>query len=119
MAHEGRITNSNWDLYDTRHVVYRPSQISPEDLEEGYWNAYRDFYRWSSIFNSASTKNTLAGKLRHVAYAAGWKKFEPLWDFIIRMKRVTRMLPVLESVLNGFDANEDKGNQPVQFSQVQ
>jgi hypothetical protein len=33
---------------------------------------------------------------------AGWKKFEPLWDMAIRLKRVTAMLPVLESVLTGF-----------------
>ena len=30
--------------------------------------------------------NWLAG-LRHLAYAAGWKKFEPLWDLVIRAKR--------------------------------
>jgi hypothetical protein len=40
--------------------------------------------------------------LRHFAYAAGWKKFEPLWDWVIRMKRVTTMLPTLESILAGF-----------------
>jgi hypothetical protein len=39
---------------------------------------------------------TLAG---FVAYAACWKKFEPLWDWVIRIRRVTRMLPLLEAVL--------------------
>ena len=43
----------------------------------------------------------LAG-LRHVAYAAGWKKFEPLWDFVIRAKRAGTMLPVLETILSEF-----------------
>ena len=37
-----------------------------------------------------------------MAYAAGWKKFEPLWDFVIKTRRVCRLLPVLESVLSGF-----------------
>jgi hypothetical protein len=69
---------------------------------EGYWRAYRDFYRWGSIFRGASTKNDLLGKARHVAYAGGWKKFEPMWDFIIRSKRVTKLMPVLEGVLSGF-----------------
>jgi hypothetical protein len=27
--------------------------------------------------------------------AAGWKKFEPLWDFVIRVRRAGTMLPVL------------------------
>jgi hypothetical protein len=41
-------------------------------------------------------------KLRHVAYTAGWKKFEPLWDWIIRARRVSNVLPMLESVLAGW-----------------
>ena len=48
----------NWDLYDTRHVVYRPARMSPEALEAGYWRAYRDFYRWGSILRGARTKPT-------------------------------------------------------------
>ena len=41
------------------------------------------------------------GRLRHFAYAAGWKKFEPLWDWVIRARKVAHMLPVLEAVLGG------------------
>jgi hypothetical protein len=40
--------------------------------------------------------------LRHLAYAAGWKKFEPLWDLVIRAKRAGMMLPVLETILGEF-----------------
>jgi hypothetical protein len=40
--------------------------------------------------------------VRHLAYAAGWKKFEPLWDVIIRARRTAMMLPVLETVLSEF-----------------
>ena len=39
---------------------------------------------------------------RHFAYAAGWKKFEPLWDLVIRAKRAGMMLPVLETILSEF-----------------
>lgn len=98
----GRITTRDWDLFDTRHVVYRPARLSPEQLEQGYWRAYRDFYRWGSIWRGASTKPTWSGKLRHAAYAGGWKKFEPLWDWVIRTRRVNQLLPVLESVLAEF-----------------
>jgi radical SAM superfamily enzyme YgiQ (UPF0313 family) len=102
MAAQGRLRHSNWDLYDTRHVVYRPAQLSPEMLEAGYWQAYRDFYRWEAIWQGAATKPNWAGRLRHLAYAGGWKKFEPLWDGVIRAKRVTHALPLLEGVLSGF-----------------
>jgi radical SAM superfamily enzyme YgiQ (UPF0313 family) len=102
MEAEGRILHRNWDLYDTRHVVFRTRLMTADALESGYWRAYRDFYRWSSIFRGAWQKETAKGRLRHVAYAAGWKKFEPFWDFVIKTRRVCRLLPVLESVLTGF-----------------
>jgi radical SAM superfamily enzyme YgiQ (UPF0313 family) len=100
MAAEGRVLHSNWDLYDTRHCVYRPAKLTPATLEAGYWRAYKDFYRWASIFRGAWAKPEWQLRLRHVAYAAGWKKFEPLWDFVIRTRRVTHMLPVLETILD-------------------
>nr|MCU0494095.1 hypothetical protein [Chloroflexaceae bacterium] len=49
----------------------------------------------------AQTKADWRGALRHVAYAGGWKKFEPLWDAIIRLQRVAGMRPMLERVLTG------------------
>jgi radical SAM superfamily enzyme YgiQ (UPF0313 family) len=99
---QGRITNDNWDLYDTRHAVFRPAGMSAEALEAGYTRAYRDFYRWGSIARGAWTHDNVAGRLRHVAYAAGWKKFEPLWDWVIRAKRVGTLLPLLEAILSEF-----------------
>src|SRR5258706_8522080 len=102
MAQQGRLLHSNWDLYDTRHVVYRPAKLTAEALENGYWRAYRDFYRWGAIFQGARTKKRWNDRLRHAAYAAGWKKFEPAWDLIIKAKRASSMLPVLESILSAF-----------------
>lgn len=102
MKREGRMLSENWDLFDTRHVVYQPTKMSIEELENGYWKAYRDFYRWGAIFKGATSKDDFIGQLRHVAYAGGWKKFEPLWDWVIRAKRVTYLLPFLETILTGF-----------------
>ena len=102
LADQGRITSNNWDLYDTRHVVFQPARLSPEKLEAGYWQAYRDFYRWGSIFKSAAAHARPIDQLRHIAYAGGWKKFEPLWDAVIRAKRVSQTLPLLENILAGF-----------------
>ncbi|MCP5095312.1 MAG: B12-binding domain-containing radical SAM protein, partial [Chloroflexi bacterium] len=101
MADQGRLLHHNWNLYDTRHTVFAPNQLSPGQLEAGYWQSYRDFYRWGSIFQGAKTKGRLSTALRHVAYAGGWKKFEPFWDMVIRLKRVTHLLALLETVLEG------------------
>ena len=101
---EGRILTSNWDLYDTRHTVFQPKRLSPENLEVGYWRAYREFYRWRNIFKSSQAHGEFSDQIRHIAYAGGWKKFEPAWDWIIRAKRAASMLPVLETVLAAFNA---------------
>jgi radical SAM superfamily enzyme YgiQ (UPF0313 family) len=102
MMMERRITSSNWDLYDTRHTVFQPKRMSADILEAGYWRAYREFYRWGSILRSSRAHEGFVERTRHLAYAGGWKKFEPLWDWVIRAKRVANFLPLLESVLAGF-----------------
>ena len=39
--------------------------------------------------------------MRHLAHSAGWKKFEGLWNGLIRLKQVSHALPILERVLLG------------------
>jgi radical SAM superfamily enzyme YgiQ (UPF0313 family) len=102
LAAQGRITSPNWDRYDTRHAVFQPARMSPGELERGYRGAYRDFYRWGSLLRGASAHDSAIAGLRHLAYAAGWKKFEPLWDLVIRARRAGLMLPVLETILSEF-----------------
>jgi radical SAM superfamily enzyme YgiQ (UPF0313 family) len=114
MAAAGRMLHEDWDLYDTRHVVYQPTQLSPAVLEAGYWRAYRDFYGWANIARGAWHKPTVGGRLRHVAYAAGWKKLEPLWDWVIRVQRVANLRPALEAVLTGVSAHGAQNEAPVQ-----
>jgi radical SAM superfamily enzyme YgiQ (UPF0313 family) len=99
LAREGRITSDNWDLYDTRHVVYRPARLAPETLKSGYDWAYREFYRWGSIAGASFAHGTIKHRAKHFAYAAGWKKFEPLWDLMIRARQLRTMTPLLEAVL--------------------
>src|SRR4051795_7464215 len=99
---EGRGVSHDWDRYDTRPVVYRPQQLSAAELEEGYQRAYREFYRWTSIWRGAAAQATLRARARHLAYAGGWKKFEPLWDLLIRSRHVSAMLPALERTLDAF-----------------
>jgi radical SAM superfamily enzyme YgiQ (UPF0313 family) len=99
LAAEGRIATNDWDLYDTRHVVFRPARITPEALKTGYDHAYRSFYRWNAIARASFTHGTLKHQLKHFAYATGWKKFEPLWDFVIRARQLRAMTPLLEAVL--------------------
>jgi len=107
MAAANRLTTSDWDLYDTRHVVYRPVGLSPEQLKTGYDWSYRKFYEWSAIVKASRAHQSVKHSLKHFAYSAGWKKFEPAWDFVIRLKQLSQMRPMLEAVLSKVD--EPKG----------
>jgi radical SAM superfamily enzyme YgiQ (UPF0313 family) len=100
MVREGRMLTRDWSLYDTRHVVYLPAKLKPEALKEGYDWAYREFYNWSSIARASLHHGTLKHQAKHFFYAAGWKKFEPLWDLIIRARQLARVTPLLEGVLS-------------------
>jgi radical SAM superfamily enzyme YgiQ (UPF0313 family) len=100
MEAEDRIVTRDWDLYDTRHVVFRPARLSAAALKAGYDRAYRDFYRWSSIARAALFHGSVKHQAKHFFYAAGWKKFEPLWDMVIRARQLRVMTPLLEGVLS-------------------
>jgi radical SAM superfamily enzyme YgiQ (UPF0313 family) len=100
MEQQGRITTRNWDLYDTRHVVYRPARLTPEELEKGYRWAYREFYRWPSVARAARSHASVKHQAKHFAYAAGWKKFERAWNLVIRLRQLCRMTKLLEAVLS-------------------
>jgi radical SAM superfamily enzyme YgiQ (UPF0313 family) len=101
MAAQDRLLHTDWDRYDTRHAVFRPARMTTEQLEDGYWRAYRDFYSWRNIARGAATKDTWLGRGRHIAYSAGWKKFERLWDTVIKTRQLAAALPMLEGVLSG------------------
>ncbi len=100
MQDEGRLLTRDWDRYDTRHVVFRPSRLTPRALKDGYDWAYREFYRWPSIVRGALAHGSVKHQVKHFLYAAGWKKFERLWDGVIRARQLRTMTPVLEGVLS-------------------
>lgn len=77
MEAERRITTRNWDEYDTRQVVYRTAKLTPNELKKGYDWAYREFYRWSSIWSAARAHRSRKHQAKHFFYAAGWKKLRP------------------------------------------
>jgi radical SAM superfamily enzyme YgiQ (UPF0313 family) len=100
MEAEGRILHRQWDKYDTRQVVYKTVGLNEQELKEGYDWAYRSFYSWKNITKASLQHDNLKHMVKHFAYAGGWKKFEPLWNFIIKTQGLNKMLPLLESILS-------------------
>lgn len=106
MKQQGRILHRNWDQYDTRQVVYKTIGLNADELKKGYDWSYRSFYSWSNIFKASLRHEMLKHKIKHFTYAGGWKKFEPLWNFMIKTKGLNKMLPLLEAILS--KVNSDK-----------
>src|ERR1700689_3523938 len=49
MKRAGRIVSFDWTMYDQGHVVYRPAQMSGDELRVGHARAYENFYAVSSM----------------------------------------------------------------------
>jgi len=47
---EGRILSYDWGDYDTMHVVFRPANMSPVELYEGFRWAYNETFKTGNIF---------------------------------------------------------------------
>ena len=109
MVKAGRITSFNWDCYTTRDVVFKPVGMSPEELKQGYDLAYKQFYQWGAIFKASAYHQHWQQNLKHFFYTAGWKKFEAVWNLVIKTQSLRYMLPVLESILTT-KCSVDRGN---------
>ncbi len=96
---EGRILTRDWDLYDTRHAVYQPRRLTAVELEEGYHWARDAFSRWGAIARGAAVHPALVQRAKHFVYGAAWKRLEPVWDVVIRTRRLAMARPLLERVL--------------------
>jgi radical SAM superfamily enzyme YgiQ (UPF0313 family) len=112
MEKEERILHRQWDKYDTRQVVYKTKSLSAEELKQGYDWAYRSFYSWANILEASMTHENVKHVVKHFAYAGGWKKFEPLWNFMIKTKGLNQMLPLLENILSKVKREKDNTASP-------
>ncbi|MGD9941359.1 MAG: radical SAM protein [Clostridia bacterium] len=94
-----RITSLDWDSYTTREPVYEPIGMTKDELRAGYAWAYDEFYCWKNIYNSSLQNTGVTNTIKQFMYAAGWKKFEPLWNLIINLQHLDAATPLLEFVL--------------------
>jgi len=112
MQQAGRILHYNWDQYDTRQVVYKTAGLTADELKEGYDWAYKSFYSWSNIYKASMQHDNLRHVIKHFTYAGGWKKFEPLWNFIIKTQGLNKMLPLLETILSKVNKKQQQPLTP-------
>ena len=93
---EGRLLHRDWSRYDTYHAVFQPRRMTPEQLEEGYKQAKRQFASWGSILRRSLGVPNVAKRL---AYNTAWMKVDPLWVAIIRAGLLPFATSIFERVL--------------------
>lgn len=49
---QGRILHRDWSRYNDANAVFRPAQMTPERLQEGYLHLWREFYRGRRVDSS-------------------------------------------------------------------
>lgn len=52
LEEEGRLLTKEWELYDGHHAVFQPALMSPEELQEETFAAFRKFYALRNIFQN-------------------------------------------------------------------
>jgi len=57
MKQENRIIEHNWAMYDCSHVVIKPRNMTPEELQEGYYRISKEAYKLSSILKRINFLN--------------------------------------------------------------
>jgi len=63
LKREGRILTEDWEQYDGQHVVYQPSQMTPDEL------AQRTQRAWKKTYSFRSIAKRLAGSRTRLAVA--------------------------------------------------
>jgi radical SAM superfamily enzyme YgiQ (UPF0313 family) len=65
MKKANRMVSYDWTMYDQGHVVYRPAQMSGDELRVGHARAYENFYAASSM----ARRFPLLGKRQRAQWA--------------------------------------------------
>jgi radical SAM superfamily enzyme YgiQ (UPF0313 family) len=84
MSRHGRLLHTDWSLYDTAHVVFKPRHMSPEQLMEGYGWCYRRLFSHASIWRRRPVD--AAAVLPYFGMSYLYKRSNWLWHYLIRYR---------------------------------
>jgi radical SAM superfamily enzyme YgiQ (UPF0313 family) len=95
MEAEGRLLHTDWSLYDTAHVVFRPRHMTPEQLADGYAYCYDRTFSPGCIWRRRPADWRAVPA--YLAMAVLYKKMNRVWPVLIR-HRLTHAVwrPLLE-----------------------
>lgn len=72
---EGRIVERDWAMYDVEHCVYKPKNMTKEELEEGIAWAWKETYSWKNIFKRLDLTKVRTLKSLYLLVNIGYRKY--------------------------------------------
>jgi radical SAM superfamily enzyme YgiQ (UPF0313 family) len=92
---EGRLLHRDWSLYDTAHAVFRPRNMSPEELEQGYAWIYQRLFSHASIWLRRPAEWRAVAPYLAMSYL--YKRSNRFWHLLIKHQLVrTVWRPLVE-----------------------
>ena len=82
MQAEGRLLHRDWALYDTAHAVFRPRNMSPHELEQGYAWMYRRLFSHASIWRRRPADWRAVAPYLAMSYL--YKRSNRFWHLLIK-----------------------------------
>jgi radical SAM superfamily enzyme YgiQ (UPF0313 family) len=96
MEAEDRLLHRDWDLYDTAHVVFRPKNMTPDELMEGYGWCYRTLFSSRSIWRRRP--RDWAAVPSYLAMSYLYKRSNRFWHLLIKHQLTAKVWrPLVES----------------------
>ncbi|KPK00586.1 MAG: hypothetical protein AMJ60_00540 [Desulfobacterales bacterium SG8_35] len=79
MNNEGRILTKDWSRYNLSDVVFQPKNFTPEELYEGYWKSFQEFFSLKNImkrlyFNVPITSQPFDALTRSLFYQLHYRR---------------------------------------------
>jgi radical SAM superfamily enzyme YgiQ (UPF0313 family) len=81
---EERILHRDWDKYDTAHVVFKPKNMSCEELERGYAWCYEKLFSHRSIWKRRPTDRDAIPAYLAMSYL--YKRSNRFWHLLIKYR---------------------------------
>ena len=72
---ENRIISRDWSMYDVEHCVYKPKNMTKEELEEGIAWAWKEAYSIKNIFRRLDLTKWKTKKSVYMLVNVGYRKY--------------------------------------------
>lgn len=79
MDEDGRILSADWSRYNLSDVVFQPKNFTPDELYDGYWKTFQEFFSLKNIavrllYNAPIARNPMDALFRSLYYQLYYRK---------------------------------------------